>query len=247
MSIEHKSADRSESRLLSDEALMTLVQEGHSDALAVLFGRYRCLVLNVAWRILRDVGEAEDLVQSVFLEILRSAARFDAAKGSVKSWILQYAYHRSFNRKEYLNLRGISNRSEPSYPSPEMPSESRCGSFEMFESQRLAQEILGKLNRNQRKIFELAFYEGLSMRETAVRTGESFDSVRHQYYRAISTVRSVMRVPPNVPLQESAFDCLSASNANFIPSESGAPSIRNRDAVATRGTGPVRANRPVID
>jgi RNA polymerase sigma-70 factor, ECF subfamily len=247
MNMRHKTADQSESRLLSDESLMTLVKEGQSDALAVLFSRYRCLVLNVAWRILRDVGEAEDLVQSVFLEILRSADRFDAAKGSVKSWILQYAYHRSFNRKEYLNLRGISNRSEHPYPSPEIPSESRCGSFEMFESQRLAQEILGKLNRSQRKIFELAFYEGLSMRETAVRTGESFDSVRHQYYRAISTVRSVMRVPPNVPLPASAFDCLSASDANFIPTESGAPSARNRDAGATRGIGPVRTNRPVID
>jgi len=183
----------------SDEALMTLVKGGHSDALAILFARYRNLVLHVAWRILHDAGEAEDLVQSVFLEILGSAHRFDAAKGSAKSWILQYAYNRSFNRKEYLGLRGIAKRSEASPTSQEIPDNRRCGSFELFESQRLVQEALGKLNRNQRRIFELAFYEGLSMRETAQRTGESFDSVRHQYYRAIGALRGVMLVTPTRP------------------------------------------------
>jgi RNA polymerase sigma-70 factor (ECF subfamily) len=84
----------------SDEDLMTQVADGHRDALSVIFSRYRRLVLNVAWRILRDSGEAEDLLQSVFLEILQSANRFDPAKGSVRSWILQYAYHRSFNRSK---------------------------------------------------------------------------------------------------------------------------------------------------
>jgi RNA polymerase sigma-70 factor (ECF subfamily) len=196
MSIEHQPGPGRAFDLItmSDEVLMTIVKEGHSEALAILFARYRCLVLHVAWRILHDVGEAEDLVQSVFLEILGSAHRYDAAKGSAKSWILQYAYNRSFNRKEYLALRGIANRSDASIATQELPDTRRCGSFETFESQRLVQEALGKLNHNQRRIFELAFYEGLSMRETAQRIGESFDSVRHQYYRAIGALRGVMLV-----------------------------------------------------
>jgi RNA polymerase sigma-70 factor, ECF subfamily len=202
MSVEGKFVDPSESRLFSDEDLMALVIDGEADALGVLFSRYRALVLHVAWRVLRDPGEAEDLVQSVFLEIFRAASKFDSSKGSVKSWILQYAYNRSFNRREYLELRGISNRSEPSFPIPEISSAWRCGSFEMFESRQLAQEALGQLNRNQRRIFELAFYEGLSMRETALRTGESFDSVRHQYYRAMNTLRSSMHAVSEDSLEE---------------------------------------------
>src|SRR6266853_524140 len=157
MSIKHESASSLELRSLSDEALMTHVGGGHQDALAVLFCRYRRLVLNVAWRILHDMGEAEDLVQSIFLEILQSAARFDAAKGSARSWILQYAYHRSFNRREYLCLRGISNGLGSFAPDQEILSSRRSGSLEMFESGRFVQEILGHLNVKQREILELAF------------------------------------------------------------------------------------------
>src|ERR1700688_3081191 len=61
---------------MPDDIVMGYLQGGNNDALAVLFDRYHRLVLNVALRILRDRGEAEDLVQSVFLEIFRSAAQF---------------------------------------------------------------------------------------------------------------------------------------------------------------------------
>jgi Sigma-70 region 2 len=92
---------------LPDETLMAHLRVGHHDALGVLFDRYHRLVLNVALRILRDAGEAEDLMQLVFLEVFRHAAQFDAAKGTTKVWIPQFAYHRSFNRRQYLNLRGM--------------------------------------------------------------------------------------------------------------------------------------------
>src|SRR5207245_10353907 len=72
---------------------------------SALFGRYLRQVLGVAVIILRDAGEAEDLMQDVFLEIYKRACLFDASKGSAKTWILQYAYHRSMNRRQYLIAR----------------------------------------------------------------------------------------------------------------------------------------------
>jgi len=54
---------------------MAHVQAGHDDALALLFDRYHLLVLSVAFKILRDLGEAEDVTQTVFLEIYQVAAR----------------------------------------------------------------------------------------------------------------------------------------------------------------------------
>src|SRR5579862_3220777 len=119
MNLVNGSSTACEFQLLRDDALMSLVKDGHPEALAILFDRYRRLVLSVAWHILRDYGEAEDLVQSVFLEILQSASKFDSTKGTAKSWILQYAYHRSFNRKKYLNLRGITQYTESFSPAQE--------------------------------------------------------------------------------------------------------------------------------
>ena len=90
----------------TDEDLLQQLRDGVADALAILFDRHYRQVYSVARRILRDSGEAEDLMQEVFLEVYRDAEKFDPARGSVKTWILQYAYHRSLNRWKYLKLRG---------------------------------------------------------------------------------------------------------------------------------------------
>src|SRR5262249_19554244 len=144
---------------------------------------YHRLVMNIGLRILRDSGEAEDLMQSVFLEVFRSAAQFDPAKGTTKVWLLQYAYHRGFNRRHYLTLRGLYEQPEEQglsgTPNP------RAALVNDVESSHLIREALGSLSATQRKILELAFYDGLTMREIAEKTGESFSSVRHSYYRCL--------------------------------------------------------------
>src|SRR5215831_13658133 len=96
---------------VEDEILLTQVHSGHTAALGVLFERYFRLVFDTARRILRNRVEAEDLVQDVFIEIHKKASLYDPQKGSVKTWIMQYAYHRSFNRRKYLALRGFYDAS----------------------------------------------------------------------------------------------------------------------------------------
>jgi len=177
---------------MKDEALMEQLQLGHNDALAVLFDRYARMVMNIALRILRDSGEAEDLMQSVFLEILRTAPQFDPAKGSAKLWLLQYAYHRSFNRRGHLALRGL-------YDIPELEREDNAGpisrefySFFNLESSHLVREALRCLRGREREVLEMAFYEGLTMREISEKINETFDSVRHNYYRGIEKLRVLL-------------------------------------------------------
>lgn len=177
---------------LADEVLMVHLCNGQNDALAVLFDRYHRLVLNVALRILRDAGEAEDLMQSVFLEIFRCAAQFDPTKGTTKMWILQYAYHRSFNRREYLNLRGLYDRPDESAALEKAQMATNGRSLGVLDSALSAREALGRLNKAQRRTLELAFYEGLTMREIGERTGHSFDTVRHNYYRGLEKLRSLL-------------------------------------------------------
>ena len=172
----------------SDEVLMALVKAKRHDAMALLFARYHRLVKHVAWRILRDRYEAEDLAQSVFLEIFQSVFLFDPAKGNAKVWILQYAYHRGFSRKEYLKRRGIYNGA----PQQERKTVvSNTNSLLPLESAQFVREALANLSGPERKIIELAFYEGLTMREAANKTGDSFDSVRHHFYRGLRKLRTI--------------------------------------------------------
>jgi RNA polymerase sigma-70 factor (ECF subfamily) len=166
---------------LTDEALMLHLQQGHHNALAVLFDRYHRLVMTIALRILRDNGEAEDLMQAVFLEVFRSSAQFDPAKGTTKVWLLQYAYHRSFNRRHYLSLRGLYEHSSRAEGDAEQVLARNAQSHSAMESSHLVNEALGSLNGAQRKVLEFAFYEGLTMREIAEKTGDTFDSNPSHY------------------------------------------------------------------
>lgn len=181
----------------SDEALMEHLRAGNHDALGVLFDRYHRLVLNIALRILRDVGEAEDLMQSVFLEILRSSNQFDSTKGTPKVWILQYAYHRSFNRRQYLVLRGLYERPGEGeiVARSGAPGASNGKALGILESSRALQQAFKRLSKIQRTTLELAFFEGLTMQEIAQTTGESFENIRHHYYRGLEKLRSIFSEP----------------------------------------------------
>jgi RNA polymerase sigma-70 factor (ECF subfamily) len=180
-------------RLLSDEGLMACLNKGHHDALGVLFDRYHLLVFKISLRILRDPEEAEDLTQSIFLELLHSPDKFDASKGTAKVWILQYAYHRSFSRRRYLNLRGISKH--PQGAETELLEETTGllpGSLGSLESAHFVRQALGHLTDMQRKTIEMAFFEGFTMEEIARQTGESYVSIRHYYYRGLAKLRRVL-------------------------------------------------------
>ena len=184
---------------LSDETVMAHLQAGHADALAILFDRYHRLILSIAMKILRDVGEAEDLMQSVFLEIYKCAAQFDAAKGTTKVWILQYAYHRGMNRRQHLNVRNFYKNSDIADAQNDLLV-GEMFSFPDQETKRLVKEALGTLNDAQSCVLRLAYFEGLSLKEIADRTGENVGNVRHHYYRGLSRLRAVITEPAKTKL-----------------------------------------------
>lgn len=96
-----------ESRHTTDEALLIALKTKDRDALSELFRRHSRLVFSIGLRVLRDVGEAEEIVQEVFLFLHQRAELFDEKKGGAKAWLVQVAYHRSLDRKEYLHRRNF--------------------------------------------------------------------------------------------------------------------------------------------
>src|SRR5712691_11815556 len=166
---------------LSDEDVMEQLRQGHPEALPILFDRFYRLVLKIALRILRDHGEAEDLMQDVFLEIFNKAAQFDPAKGSAKTWILQYAYHRSLSRRQYLALRSFYDRHQigEREVSESNSVDASWRGLTFQEWRRVIEQGLATLNEKQRKTIELVCFEGLFLSEIAERTNESLPNVRH--------------------------------------------------------------------
>jgi RNA polymerase sigma-70 factor, ECF subfamily len=178
---------------LSDEAAMLSVQKGDGDALALLFDRYHRLVLSVSMRILRDHGEAEDVTQNIFLEIFRSAGQFDPAKGTFLGWLMQYVYHRSISRKNYLLVRQFYANVVFDDLTELEQGTLRLYSLPPQECSRFVREALAMLNEQQRRTIEMVHFEGLTLKDVAERIEEPYYNVRHHYYRGLAALKGHLK------------------------------------------------------
>jgi RNA polymerase sigma-70 factor (ECF subfamily) len=186
----------------SDDTLLEQVREGVKEALAILFRRHARAVHNVAFRILRNESEADDLVQEVFLHIFRKAALFDATRGNARSWIFHVAYHCAFDRRRYLNSRHfyINQELEDAAhrlvdPSNEQPFYEQ--SIEGILGKALTEKFNSRLTLEQRETIQLFFFEGYALKEIAQRTGRSLVNVRNHYYRGLDRLRKFV-LPENL-------------------------------------------------
>lgn len=177
---------------LSDERLMLEVQRGDGDAFAVLFDRYNRLVLKIALRIVHDAGEAQEVTQNVFFEFYRSAKRFDPARGTLKVWLLQFAYHRSINRRNYLLLRQFYNRPDLEEGMVWEASAKATPRTPVQEIKQLVEQALGTLNEPQRQTIQRVIFEGFTLREVSEHTGESYSAIRNHYYRGLDHLRACL-------------------------------------------------------
>src|SRR6266508_2284925 len=83
----------------SDELILAAIQQRDPEAVGKLYDRYGRLAFSLALRVLGDEGAAEDVVQEAFLNVWRQAARFDVARGSVRTWLLTIVRNRAIDRR----------------------------------------------------------------------------------------------------------------------------------------------------
>ena len=171
----------------SDAEVVATLQATRGEALGILVRRYSALVHRIAVDRLKDAAEAEDVAQEVFLEVYRNAHRYDASRGSVKIWLLQYAYHRTFRRKQMLRRRA-AYRGEPLTEADLVPSVARR-QLTPEERRLIIRAGLATLPDRQRETLELACFEELSLRDVAKRLRVSLGSARHYYYRGLKRLK----------------------------------------------------------
>jgi RNA polymerase sigma-70 factor (ECF subfamily) len=174
----------------SDELLLSRIATGEpEEAIVLLFRRYSSLVRGIAQRLLRDPGEAEDLVQEVFLYIQRRAALFDHSKSSARSWMVQIVYYQAIARRRYLATRhGLSQHECRETRDPE-PIDSIHTNGLSFD-RAVVSEILESLTEAQQETLRLFFFEGYTLSEISAKLGQPLGNVRHHYYRGLARLRA---------------------------------------------------------
>jgi RNA polymerase sigma-70 factor (ECF subfamily) len=179
---------------LPDEELCREVGKGNHVAFLVLFDRYWQDVFRLAYSVLRNKAEAEDLVQSLFLEVHTTMLRYDEQRGSFRTLLLRYAYTRAIDQRRHLESRRYytSVQIEELNPDELARDVSLASGLSLEEGTRLIEQGLQQLDDKQRATVTAYFFRGLSVNEIARELGESFGNARHHLYRGLERMRGVL-------------------------------------------------------
>jgi len=177
---------------MSDEKLVSMVSVENSDALNELFTRHSRLVYGIALRILRDAGEAEEVVQECFFYVYRKALSFEPTRGSAKVWIIQVAYSRARDRKAHLVRRGFYLRTDIESGGLEgtlvgnADVEREIGAKVDFDRLLCAFDDLTEVQCETLKMF---YFDGMELKEISERLHAPLGNVRHHFYRGLERLR----------------------------------------------------------
>jgi RNA polymerase sigma-70 factor (ECF subfamily) len=173
-----------------DARLCAKVAGGDAAALKSLYERHGGRAKAVALRVLASVPEAEEIVQETFVEVWRRATQFDPGRGSVRAWIVTMARSRSIDRLRSRqvgerSVAGLAREDRPDARSPLEDVEQRA------ERDRVAR-ALAELPEAQRRVIELAYYEGKSQREIAEVTGEPLGTIKTRVRLAMEKLAGLL-------------------------------------------------------
>jgi len=177
----------------ADSALMARVEGRDAEALGILYDRHAGRLMGLAQRILGDTGEAEEILQEVFLYVWKASATFDPARGPVLAWLLVATRSRSIDR-----LR--SRRPGKSGVTVGLEEAPETASREDVEADAAGREwetrcraAIGELPEDQRRALELAYFEGLTHQEIAERTATPLGTVKTRVRLGLMKLRERIR------------------------------------------------------
>jgi RNA polymerase sigma-70 factor (ECF subfamily) len=190
---------RTEEQRLAD--LIVCLAHGEQQALAALYDATSAHVYGLALRIVQDQADAEDVTIEVYTQIYQQASHYDASRGTPLAWLLMLTRSRALDR--WRHNASHQQREAPlemaastpsTVPTPEEWSAER-------DIQRVVQNALACLSPEHRQVIEIAYYEGLSHREIAVKLGQPLGTVKTRIRTAMMALRDLLYplIAPETP------------------------------------------------
>lgn len=175
-----------------DSDLLTRIRSGDPDALIILYKKYSARVFSLLCRILEDPLTAEEILQDTFHRLWLRSELFDPRKGLLISWLFTVGRNLAldFKRKESRRT-GINvsvEGAEDSDRLAEWMQEAAAAAFDEDDSEALRQ-AMNELPEEQRTVIELAYWEGLTQEELAVRLGEPLGTIKTRVRLAFKKLR----------------------------------------------------------
>lgn len=175
---------------LADEDLITLVERKDADAFAILYDRHGGAAYSLAHRIVGDPAVAEDVTQEAFLAVWRSGARFDAARGSVRSWTLGIVRNRAIDALRRLSSSAPKLDLDDDALLEGQPAEQLTDSEAIRrETARRVRGALADLPHEQSEVIGLAYFGGFTHSEIAEMLGMPLGTVKGRMRLGLEKIR----------------------------------------------------------
>jgi RNA polymerase sigma-70 factor (ECF subfamily) len=179
-------------RSIADEELMTLVARRDPDAFEVLYDRHAAAAYSLAYRIVGNGHQAEDVTQDALLSIWRSGAGYDRSRGSVRNWTLSITRNRAIDtlRSAAMPTRRLANDDEPVLALQAAPvaTETEVEALRRETATELARAVRD-LPGEQSEVIALCYYGGFSQAEIARILGEPLGTVKGRMRLGLEKIR----------------------------------------------------------
>lgn len=192
MNSDSSALDPTAASAASDHGLLTALAEGQVTALGVLYDRYARLVYSLAYKILENSEEAEDITQDVFLTLWRRNT-YDPKRGSLSSFLTTMTRSRSIDklRSKGARLRVLQRlqgmvRTETNALTP-------LEQASVGERSQIIRRALAQLSETERQVLEIAYYEGLSQSEIAKRLNIPLGTVKTRSRQGLLKLRQTLQ------------------------------------------------------
>lgn len=173
------------------ESILVRMARGDAEAARECIDEYGGLVWAIARRLTRSRADAEDAVQEIFVDVWRSAARYDAAQGSEKVFITTIARRRLIDRMRRGRMNHLMDP-ETSLDDLRWAEPGNEGEIRV-EAERAA-AVVARLRPRQRKVLSMGLLEGMTHSEIAAATGMPLGTVKTMMRRGLIQVRQWLKV-----------------------------------------------------
>jgi RNA polymerase sigma-70 factor (ECF subfamily) len=176
-----------------DAALVERVVRRDASALGELYDRHHRLLFSLILRVLRDRGEAEDVLQEVFVRVWERAETYAPPLGGPSAWLVRIARNRAIDR-----LRSRQVRAHVSETIDSSPREARVAApdpesmAQASESRRAILAALDALPPEQRRLVDAAYFEGYTQAELAEKFGLPLGTVKTRIRTAMQALRALL-------------------------------------------------------
>jgi RNA polymerase sigma-70 factor (ECF subfamily) len=182
--------------LTPDAGLVGRMAGGDEAALASLYDRHGKTLYGLAFRILGDRDDAEEVVMDAFTQAWRSAATYAAERGSVAAWLVMLARSRALDRLRARSrqARALTRAAQQESLTPAAAATS--GALLAAESRERSERVkaaLAALPEAQRVCIELGYYEGLTQSEIAARLAEPLGTVKTRMRLGLIKLREALQ------------------------------------------------------